>query len=51
MPHVQRNGVKVYYESHGQGTPIVFLHPFSTNGKYLVFPALHLCPGLSVHYC
>ncbi|NIV77068.1 MAG: alpha/beta hydrolase, partial [Gammaproteobacteria bacterium] len=31
MPHVERNGVKVYYESFGQGTPIVFLHPFTTN--------------------
>ena len=32
MPHITRNGVKVYYESHGAGSPaIVFLHPFSTN--------------------
>jgi pimeloyl-ACP methyl ester carboxylesterase len=31
MPHIQRNGVKVYYESLGQGLPIVFLHPWSTN--------------------
>ncbi len=31
MPHVERNGVKVYYETFGQGTPIVFLHPFTTN--------------------
>jgi pimeloyl-ACP methyl ester carboxylesterase len=37
MPHVQRNGVSVYYESHGQGTPIVFLHPFSTNGNIWYF--------------
>lgn len=31
MPHIQREGVKVYYESFGSGTPIVFLHPWSTN--------------------
>lgn len=31
MPHIQRTDVKVYYESYGEGTPIVFLHPFSTN--------------------
>lgn len=37
MPHIQRSGVKVYYESHGQGTPIVFLHPFSTNGNIWYF--------------
>lgn len=37
MPHVQRNSVNVYYESHGQGTPIVFLHPFSTNGNIWYF--------------
>ena len=29
MPHIQRTDVKVYYESYGEGTPIVFLHPFS----------------------
>ncbi|MGE0483855.1 MAG: alpha/beta fold hydrolase [Gammaproteobacteria bacterium] len=31
MPHVTRNGVKVFYESFGAGKPIVFLHPWSTN--------------------
>jgi 3-oxoadipate enol-lactonase len=32
MPHIQRNGVKVSYESFGQGMPaIVFLHPWTTN--------------------
>lgn len=32
MPHVTRNGVKVFYESFGQGGPtLVFLHPWSTN--------------------
>lgn len=31
MPHVTRQGVKVYYESFGQGLPIVFLHPWTTN--------------------
>ncbi len=31
MPSVNRNGVNVYYESYGQGLPIVFLHPWTTN--------------------
>lgn len=31
MPHVNRNGVNVYYESFGQGLPVVFLHPWTTN--------------------
>lgn len=32
MPHVNRNGVNVYYESYGNGSPpLVFLHPWSTN--------------------
>ena len=37
MPHVHRDGVNVYYESYGSGTPIVFLHPFSTNGYIWYF--------------
>ncbi len=31
MPHVERNGVRVYYECFGQGAPVVLLHPMSTN--------------------
>ncbi|MFT4584983.1 MAG: pimeloyl-ACP methyl ester carboxylesterase [Gammaproteobacteria bacterium] len=31
MPHVNRDGVNVYYESFGQGVPICFLHPWTTN--------------------
>jgi pimeloyl-ACP methyl ester carboxylesterase len=31
MPHIHRAGVKVYYESLGRGTPLVFLHPIATN--------------------
>ena len=37
MPHVHRDGVNIYYESYGSGTPIVFLHPFSTNGYIWYF--------------
>jgi len=28
MPKVKVNGIELYYESHGQGYPIVFLHGF-----------------------
>ncbi len=31
MPSINRKGVNVYYESFGQGLPIVFLHPWTTN--------------------
>jgi 3-oxoadipate enol-lactonase len=31
MPHVERDGVKIFYESFGQGTPLVFLHPLALN--------------------
>ena len=32
MAYVTSDGVNIYYENHGRGVPIVFLHPFSTNG-------------------
>jgi pimeloyl-ACP methyl ester carboxylesterase len=41
MPYAKNNGVNVYYESHGQGVPVTFLHPFSTNGYiwyFQIFP-------------
>jgi 3-oxoadipate enol-lactonase len=31
MPYIKRDGVSVFYESFGEGLPIVFLHPWSTN--------------------
>jgi len=31
MPHVNRAGVNIYYESFGSGLPLVFLHPWTTN--------------------
>ena len=41
MPFAQNGAVKVYYDCYGQGTPIVFLHPWTTNGGiwyYQAFP-------------
>lgn len=37
MPYVNRNGVNIYYETYGKGFPIVFLHPFTTNGSIWTF--------------
>lgn len=37
MPHINRNGVNIYYETYGKGDPIVFLHPFSTSGYIWTF--------------
>ena len=37
MPHAENKGVKIYYDSYGDGVPIVFLHPFSTNGGIWYF--------------
>jgi len=41
MPYAENNGTKIFYDIHGQGTPIVFLHPWTTNGYiwyYQMFP-------------
>lgn len=49
MPHVNRNGVNVYYESIGAGDPaIIFLHPWTTNhyvwvNQIPVFAQKHRC--------
>jgi pimeloyl-ACP methyl ester carboxylesterase len=37
MPLAQNGTVKIYYDNYGQGTPIVFLHPWSTNGGIWYF--------------
>jgi pimeloyl-ACP methyl ester carboxylesterase len=31
MPNAERESVRIFYESFGEGTPIVFLHPLSMN--------------------
>jgi pimeloyl-ACP methyl ester carboxylesterase len=49
MPHVNRNGVNVYYESLGEGGPaLVFLHPWATNryiwaGQLAIFARTNRC--------
>ena len=41
MPHINRDGVNVFYESYGEGSPaIVFLHPWSTNHYIWAFQVL-----------
>lgn len=40
MPHITRQGVKVYYESMGSGPALVFLHPWSTNRYIWTFQLL-----------
>jgi 3-oxoadipate enol-lactonase len=42
MPYAENKGVKVYYETWGSGgVPIVFLHPWSTNGYIWYFQLFH----------
>src|SRR5258708_7443039 len=42
MSYADNKGVKVYYESWGSGgVPIVFLHPWSTNGYIWYFQLYH----------
>jgi pimeloyl-ACP methyl ester carboxylesterase len=42
MSYTDNKGVKVYYESWGSGgVPIVFLHPWSTNGYIWYFQLYH----------
>jgi len=41
MAYADNGGVKVYYDDYGQGLPIVFLHPWTTNGYiwyFQIFP-------------
>ena len=40
MPYAENRGVNIYYDCYGSGKPIVFLHPWTTNGNiwyYQVF--------------
>jgi 3-oxoadipate enol-lactonase len=32
MAYADNKGIKIFYDTYGQGTPIVFLHPWTTNG-------------------
>lgn len=42
MAYADNKGVKIYYESWGSGgVPIVFLHPWSTNGYIWYFQLFH----------
>lgn len=34
MPHVERDGVTLHYESYGTGSPLVLLHPIATSRYY-----------------
>lgn len=40
MPYIQCNGADLYYEDHGEGPPIVFLHGVMcvSSGKTVVRP-------------
>ncbi len=41
MPYADNHGVKTFYDTYGEGVPIVFLHPWTTNGYiwyFQVFP-------------
>ena len=33
MPEARINGVRLYYEVHGSGVPLVFVHEFSGDGR------------------
>ena len=42
MPYAENRGIKIYYEPWGGGgVPIVFLHPWSTNGYIWYFQLFH----------
>jgi 3-oxoadipate enol-lactonase len=41
MSYAENRGVKVFYDTYGHGLPIVFLHPWTTNGYiwyFQIFP-------------
>lgn len=31
MPYINNNGIKIYYETEGEGPPIVMIHGFAAN--------------------
>jgi 3-oxoadipate enol-lactonase len=37
MPLADNRGVKIFYDTYGSGSPIVFLHPWTTNGYIWYF--------------
>mgnify|MGYP003334199392 CR=1 FL=1 len=43
MPYVNSNGVKLYYEETGRGTPIVFVHEFSGDLRTWEMQVRHFC--------
>ncbi|HZO83410.1 MAG TPA: alpha/beta hydrolase [Candidatus Binataceae bacterium] len=46
MPYADNHGTKIYYERWGNGgLPIVFLHPWSTNGYIWYYPLFHFARG------
>ncbi len=47
VPHSRVNGVELYYESHGQGEPLLLVHGFSGTGRS---HWSHQIPVLSQHY-
>jgi pimeloyl-ACP methyl ester carboxylesterase len=41
MPYADNGGVKIFFDTYGKGTPIVFLHPWTTSGYiwyFQIFP-------------
>jgi pimeloyl-ACP methyl ester carboxylesterase len=41
MPYAENRGVKTFYDTYGEGIPLVFLHPWTTNGYiwyFQIFP-------------
>src|SRR5262249_21598607 len=51
MPHAENRGVKIYYDCYGSGAPIVFLHPWTTNGniwyyQLFTFAVSNLCVAI-----
>ncbi len=33
MPHFESDGLKIHYEIHGEGDPVLLLHGFASNGR------------------
>ncbi|MGH8011933.1 MAG: alpha/beta fold hydrolase, partial [Candidatus Binataceae bacterium] len=37
MPFADNHGIKIFYDSYGEGVPLIFLHPWTTNGYIWYF--------------
>ncbi len=49
MPYASSDGVKLYFEETGSGTPIIFVHEFAADWRSWEAQVRHFRTSLSLH--